>query len=42
MGRRSRLAIDVSSDLVFMDEALENEFRAYHTEEQVNIYVAPT
>jgi len=23
MGRRSRLAIDVSSDLVFMDEALE-------------------
>ena len=35
---RARLAIDISSDLVFADPELEFEYRKHHTNAQVSGY----
>jgi hypothetical protein len=36
---RSRLAIDISSDLVFSDPDLEEKYRKHHTDAQVRVQI---
>lgn len=36
---RTRLAIDISSDLVFSDPDLEEKYRKEHTEAQVSFFI---